>query len=86
VSTTSGGNSSKRIDVKAFDQVRRQWKRHYVACKRGMEAVLLLAGRELELKGLFLDLQQTTAASSDGESPAQSGEAAAAETAPAATA
>jgi hypothetical protein len=81
VSSTSGSDSSKRSDVKAFEQLRRQWKRHYLACKRGMEAVLLLAGRELELKGLFLDLQQSKAGSSDGESAAQDGEAAPAATA-----
>jgi len=60
-STASGAGQKKLQDSKQFQSLRQQWRRSYLIAKRGMEAVLLLAGRENEYKGLFLDLQVSPA-------------------------
>ena len=43
-------------DVRAYQTLRLQWQRSYKACKRGVEAVMLLAERESELKFFLMDL------------------------------
>jgi hypothetical protein len=60
VDETSRKDLSKWSDDKEFTELRRTWKRNWLACKRGMEATLLLEGKESELPAYFPDLLVST--------------------------
>jgi len=49
--------------------LRPQWRQTYLACKRGMESVLLLEGRQDEFKALFLDLQKGSSSGKQTSTP-----------------
>ena len=58
---TEGYTVSSQDKVNAQKELKRlkkTWKRHYLASKRLVEGALLLAEREGEYKGCFLDLSQ----------------------------
>lgn len=74
ISTTTSKDSSKVMDNQSFQKLRRRWKRSYLACKRGMAAVLILAERESELASVFYDLQQSSpVAATSGASTSTTG-------------
>ena len=51
------GTQDKLNAERALKSLKTEWKRHYRATKPIVEGVQLLAGREAEYKGCFLDLQ-----------------------------
>ena len=57
IDTASSSSQKSTEDIRVFQSLRQQWRRRYLACKRGVEAVLLLSNRENELKSFFLDLK-----------------------------